>query len=468
MKERVKTFAIAALLVLSIILTYNLWFNSGILDAANASFSLSDLPFVRYFAERGRVSVPKENLSYPRKIVINDGSLWVPYYNTDDAFYTLDERTSEIIAACLAGEAESESIDYETWLAELEKPSVYVEYPITVTPEMLAVILGTEAARVPSGIELIKDAIVTPGGDNESVTVSVRDAETNKAVRFTLDDERYSFSESVLAVYVDKYRREGYYEFAFSTLLGDTSMGESGVTVDDLVLFSDSDAAESNVIATNPLTRDKYGDLLQSFSFASQPLRHRREENYESYVENYATVTIYDDGLAEYSAVVPEKGIYLTDAEKSEYEVLNSAIDFAERVWSSVSDETLNVLVTGIEIDGDVSCYTLDYYVGGREVAVAICPEDGEALYHAIEIVVQGGRIISYRQYMRLYEKASSESSKENFVTALDYFVLQLSDESEAKITDLYPGYYDDGKRQVLQITWLAKVESREERLAMD
>ena len=77
-KERVKTLIIILLLLNCVFLTYHLWFGSGMLDPAESYLSVSELPFVRYFSSRNRHSVPKENLSKPRKIVINDGSLWIP------------------------------------------------------------------------------------------------------------------------------------------------------------------------------------------------------------------------------------------------------------------------------------------------------------------------------------------------------------------------------------------------------
>ena len=465
-KERVKTSIIILLLLSCVFLTYRLWFGSGMLNPAESYFSVSELPFVRYFSNLNHYSVPKENLSKPRKIVINDGSLWVPYYNTDGAFETLAERTEEIVRACLRGDGERRSITYAEWIENLNEPSIYVEYPITVTPRMLALILGERSDDFPPSIEHVKDVIIIPSGE-EQVSLAVRDAHSGEAAVFVLG-QRYAFPEEILAMYANENRRDGYYEFAFSTLLSDSGFGSGNVEVDDLVLFSDNYAEVSNIMAANPLSREKYGALLKSFSFNAQPLRHYPDEwGCENYVENYATVRIYPDGYVEYSAVDPEKGIYITDSEKNEYETLNAAIDFAERVWASVSDEPLNVLVSSVEADGEGSIrFTFDYYYGGREVAVAMLGEGRDALYHAIEIETVGGRIASYRQYMRKYSNSSVSSAQESFVSALDYFVDTLSGSENAKISDIYPGYYDDGAHTMIRTTWLAGIDGSEEIMA--
>ena len=58
---------------------------------------------MRVFQRNSFVSVPKENLSKPRKIVVNDGELWVPYYNSDEAFDKLNENTSIVLKALFEG-----------------------------------------------------------------------------------------------------------------------------------------------------------------------------------------------------------------------------------------------------------------------------------------------------------------------------------------------------------------------------
>ena len=467
-KERVKTLILILLLLNCVFLTYRLWFGSGMLDPAESYLSVSELPFVRYFSNLNHHSVPKENLSKPRKIVINDGSLWIPYYNTDDAFATLAERTEEIVRACLRGEGERRDSSYTEWLENLNEQCIYVEYPIEVTPRMLAMILGEQSENFPSSIDRVKDVIIIPSGE-EKVEVAVRDVDSDTAAVFSLGP-RYAFPEAILAMYANENPRDGYYEFAFSTLLSDAGFGSGNVVVDDLVLFSDNYAEVANITAANLLSRDKYGALLKSFSLSAQPLRHYQDEwGCENYVENYATVRIYPDGYVEYSAVDPEKGIYITGSEKNEYETLNSAIDFAERVWSSISDEPLNVLVSGIEADGDGrSRFTFDYYYGGREVAIKMLGEGRDALYHAIEIETVGGRITSYRQYMRGYSNSSATSAQESFVSALDYLVTALSERESVKISDIYPGYYDDGTRAMMRTTWLAAIDGSEEIMAIN
>lgn len=465
-KEKVKTSIIIVLIINLVFLTYQAWFKSGILGSDWPYFSFSDLPFVRAFQRDSFVSVPKENLSKPRKIVVNDGELWVPYYNSDAAFDRLDENTSIVLKCLLGGSIKDETqINYEEWINLLTERSVYVEYPIAVAPRMLAMVLNTDFERLPGDIGIINDAIIIPAAADDEVYVALKDANTGKAYKFLVKNEDISFPEEVLAMYTDKYRRDGYYEFAFNTLLGE-GLGENNVRVADLVLFSDNESVYRDIKGSNPMEGKTHAQLLQSFSFNPKPLRYYSDGyGADNYVENYATVTIFPDGYIEYSAVDHEKGIDLDAYADNEYEILNRAIDFAEKVWASVSNEPLEVLVSGIEKTEEGNRFVFDYYYGGREIAVEITKEGRESLYHAIEIETAGSRIVSYRQYLRSYTEANTSTSQENFMLALDYFVSLFKDEENSVITDLYPGYFDSGENTgVLKTTWLCEKNDSEQR----
>ncbi len=465
-KERVKTSIIIVLVINLVFLTYQTWFKSGILGADWPYFSFSELPLVRLFQRDSFVSVPKENLSKPRKIVVNDGELWVPYYNSDDAFDRLDENVAIVLKCLLGGKTKMEKqIDYDAWISLLTETSVYVEYPIEVEPRMLAMVLNTDFERLPSEIGIINDAIIIPADADDEVLVALRDANTNKAYKFLVKDESISFPREVLAMYTEKYRRDGYYEFAFNTLLGE-GLGENNVRVADLVLFSDNESVYRDIKGTNPMEGKGHAQILQSFSFNPKPLRYYSDGyGADNYVENYATVTIFPDGYIEYSAVDSEKGIDLGENGDNEYEILNRAIDFAEKVWSGVSQEPLEVLVSGIEKTETGNRFVLDYYYGGREIAVEVTKEGRESLYHAIEIETVGSRIVSYRQYLRSYTEADTATSQESFMLALDYFVSMFNTREGSVITDLYPGYFDGGETaDVLKSTWLCEINGSEQR----
>ena len=75
-------------------------------------------------------------------------------------------------------------------------------------------------------------------------------------------------------------------------------------------------------------------------------------------------------------------------------------------------------------------------------------------------MTVKGGRLISYRHYMRSYETIAQTTLSDNFISALDNFVNMLSDsKNPVLIEDIYIGYLDTGLDEALNASWLAATD---------
>ena len=105
------------LLIINIVfLTSELWFVYGSRHIGEEIIKyVKALPVVSsFFPTEAPYSIPKENLSKPRKFLINDGSLWMAYYNTDIGYSPIEERIRAIVKGFLKGDiVASKEIDYE-------------------------------------------------------------------------------------------------------------------------------------------------------------------------------------------------------------------------------------------------------------------------------------------------------------------------------------------------------------------
>ena len=79
----------------------------------------------------------------------------------------------------------------------------------------------------------------------------------------------------------------------------------------------------------------------------------------------------------------------------------------------------------------------------------------------AIEMTVKGGRLISYRQYMRAYQTAYYLNLSETFISALDNFVLVIDEDYEKPVVieDIYIGYLDNGGNNNIRASWLGRTD---------
>lgn len=466
LKERIKSTAIVILIFNLVFLTGFLWFNSSRNTVKeNLTQYIRTIPIVeKFFPVKAEYSISKENLTRPRKFLINDGSLWMAYYNTDIGFSPIEERTREIVEGFLKGDViAKKKIDYATWEAGLESLSVYIEYPVSFSTKMFCLIMGVDNEKSPIEINSIRDFIILPSSEESSICILARDSSDTSLIYAYILNDKYSLPASDLAVYTNN--SDGYYEPAFSTglVLGENSK----VSLSPLVLFSDSQPSTEVLLPNNLITDTSKSRLLENFSF--NPLSIVPYEDTDgalNYIANYATAKIYPDSFFEYNAINDERGILL-DENTDAYNVLNASIDFAEKAWSCVSKEPLSILVTS-----DLSDYTpletytfkFDYYRNGRPVKIALDESYGRGEMNcAIEMTVKGGRLISYRQYLRSYVNVNTYTLSDTFVTALDDFVKVLDNayENPVRIDDIYIGYLDEGKNSEIYAAWLAKTADK-------
>ena len=369
------------------------------------------------------------------------------------------KRTSKLIAAFLKGDiTASKKIDYETWEAGLESLSVYVEYPVAFSPEMFCRIMGVDTENIPREIKALREFIIIPSSEENNICILVRDNNSLNDIYAYILSSSYSLPSSDLSVYTSN--NDVYYQPAFST--GLELDEKSNVSLAPLVLFSDSQPATEVLLPHNLINNNSRIKLLENFGFNAEMDPYEDSEGGINYIANYATATIFPDSLFEYSAVSDDRGIPLDESGDS-YNVLNASIDFAENVWECVSNEPLSILVTSDLSGYDSSkeyTFRFDYYCNGRPVEVDLPSQFGhKAMNSAIEITVKGGRLISYRQFLRSYNTVASYNLPYTFVTALDNFVQVINEkhQSSVVIEDIYIGYLDSGDSRDIYAQWLAK-----------
>lgn len=463
-KERIKSSVILLLIVNIIFLTSELWFVYGSRHIGEELTKyIKTLPVVSsFFPTEAPYSIPKENLSKPRKFLINDGSLWMAYYNTDIGYSPIEERIRTIIKGFLKGDiVASKEIDYETWQAGLESYSIYVEYPISYSIPLFCKVMDVNPQSAPKEISSLRDFVIVPSSDETGICILVRDYSDNSKTYAYILNSSYQFPSADLSIYANS--GDGYYEPAFST--GLILESDNNISLYPLVLFSDSQP-ESSVLSSSPLiNKESEALLLENFSINSATKPYTDKDGTRNYIENYASAKIHTDSVFEYLSINNEKGIIL-DESGDAYSVLNSAIDFAEKIWKCVSDDPLNVLLTSDLSDYDsqkMFKFEFDYYCNGRPVELSLKEENGHnALNSSIEITVYNGMLVSYRQNMREYNEVAKASLSAPFISALDFFVkiLDKEENQNAEIKDIYIGYLDNGTSELIEANWLAKIDN--------
>lgn len=466
-RERLKSSIIFILIINLVLMTSRLWFSNNYSDVSNVFSSyVQNISLVKkIFPPEERYSIPKKNLSLPRRFLINDGSLWMVYYNTDIGFSPIESRTSEILRGFLRGDINAvKKVNTTDWEAALESVSIYVEYPVSYSIDIFSQIMGLERKTTVSEISAVRSFVIIPSSDESDVCLFVKDSSEEDGIYAYMLSNKYNFPASDLAVYTSN--STDYYEPAFST--GLLLSGNGSVELSPLVLFSDSQP-ETDILSAESLLNEKNKKhILNIFSFnPSVSNTYENADGTQNFIENYSSLSFYPDSVIEYKSVNDSYGIEL-DTDGSAYSTLNKAIDFAEQIWDGISDAPFNLLITsdlaGFSSDNAFT-FHFSYYYGGRPVEVALPEGNGhERMTSSVEITVKNGKIIAYRQYMKSYSTIGSQALGSDFLTALDSFVATIGkDDEKQTVTDIYIGYSDNGTVNALSACWIAKTAESSE-----
>ncbi len=442
-------------------MTCRLWFANEYSNAGEVFWDyIQKIPVVqRFFPPEEHYSIPKKNLSLPRRFLINDGSLWMVYYNTDIGFSPIEERSADILRGFLRGDINaSKKVDTDTWEAALESMSIYIEYPISFSMEVFSQVMGIKPEKLPSEIKSVRDFVIVPSSDESDICLFVKDASESNTIYAYMLSNKYNFPASDLSVYTENDK--DYYEPAFST--GLVLSKSSNVKLSPLVLFSDSQPDTDVLRADSLLDERSERIILESFYFNPDTSnKYKSADGARNFIENYASLTFYPDSVFEYKSVSDSRGISI-DTGETAYGALNAAIDFAEQVWSKTTDEPFSMLVTSNLSDFSPSepfTFRFNYYYNGRPIEILLDEQYGhKEMQCSVEITVSAGKIISYRQYMQTYHTTQSRALGSDFITALDYFVTNIGSEQKPEtIKDIYIGYLNQGKSDTLSACWMAK-----------
>ncbi len=473
LKGKAKNAIIFLCILNALFLTGKIWFNEK-LWSSDYNFFVFQNPlkiFSSWFPKEESYSMPKENLSKPRKIVVNSGSEMTVYYNSAPNFASINESVQAVLTAVLSDSHHMEEASAEEWYEALYEQSVYAEYSLSYTPELFAQISGIKETGVLQGFDSVRDYVFVPQKDG-TVLFYMRDAETNAVKKLTVtppDGTDFSYLKQTAP-------EDELYFFAFDLGLSAKEDEEGkpmqSVILSPMVLISAQEIPVQYVQSSNPmisssgmLETETVSRILARFGCSSRTSRHYTDASgTQVYVENNGTLKLYTSGLIEYEALSPDMGIDISDAASgnSLYASLNSAIDFVESVWAeAVPSEPLNVCVSGdlkhARQESGAYKFTFDYYVAGNPVETALSERNGHAaMNRAVEVCVYNGKITAYRHFIRKF-KTGEEAEMMPMIDALNQILKRES--GSGIITDMYLSYLENGSGRETLPEWCAKFQ---------
>lgn len=421
LKERIKTCLLVILITSSIIISLKLWFGEKLWSIGYNFFSnitiFSDFNKTSYY-------LSKENISYPEKIIVNNFETRNLYTHTQKEYNEISESVLRILKQSISN-SEFSDANSKDWNTALSLGSIYISYPVAYDTTLLCKILDIEAKNLKT--KSVKEFIIVPSTIQNSSAVSVYTKDYNSAKVFntviTAD------SEEILKI-INNYSKDSLNLLPYSFELNFDSMDdinvEQKVVIEPTVTLSLDTSRLSKIKANNYLKDIYYNDnlsgrLLDAFGYNTTNTKSSMvdKNNTAVYVENFSTLKIYNDGLIEYKALDSTKGIPLSNYSGATlYDNFIACIEFVNNLWDkTLPGEPLNINLTSDIIginDGNSFKITMDYYVNGKMI---VCSDSG---YHGIEIIVENGNIVEYRQYFNEFYGTTDYVTTSSSIDAID------------------------------------------------
>jgi len=455
--ERLKSILLVLLVISSIVLTVNKWFNEKLWPDGYNFFS----DVKNYFtgASSGTSSSffdPVEVVLKPAKIILNNSGSHVLYTKSSSEYNSLYEQIKESLNLVSASSSFQE-VDEDEWNDELKRKSCYFSYPVKYDSGYFLNQLSDKSGF--GNISAVREFILTSDTRISKVSyVYVKDDITGKIFKYRIDFESTAIDDLIELVPTISTGND-YYSFELNFDREDEDAVQQHLVIDPDVLININQTQipkiwEHNLFSDISNSPDIYNSILQTFGYNTSTIRRYTEhDNSLVFVENYGTLKLHTNGFIDYKSLNTSQGVSLSG--NTTYECINSCISFVNTVTSSLG------LAEGMyfEISSDIKdikskSFTLnfDYYINDR----MIIPSDNT---HSIIVKVESGKIVSYNQLCKSFYNLEELELYPSAIEAID--MLETQSQS-TKISDLFTAYKLDDTMKIWQPMWFIENENGE------
>ncbi len=349
-KERIKLFILILLIVNSIQLTVQLWFDSNLWPNGFGEFArnvpvLGEL--VTFFADRNGEYTGEDFYAKtvkPRRIVVNGGGAREVYLKESEFYNAGMGYIEPLLSKISEQNVYSTEISYDEWKNYFKAKSVYVDYGYYMNGNEFGRLLGIDgAANVFGQASDFSGYIITPNTTTGTFTICTYNEALNKVTQ-------YEFGGDVdnLLNFIEETTRQKQQNHAFAFEINLDVMSASGEEVERKVAFSplslleiSTDVRSEPILSANKVFADSQEfeefteKVLNVFGYTASSLRKTvQSDGTITFVENNATIKFFNDGTIEYSAVSKENGLSLSKGISNSYQAVCDVLNGAGKIWN--------------------------------------------------------------------------------------------------------------------------------------
>ena len=448
LKETFKTILLTGLVISTLVLSSKIWFSEELWPEGYNSFLST---FFSFFGENNADSLDLAQVYYPKQILIlkNDRSSVIS--TTHDKYEELNNLIKEHLKSAIIDGEITDSND-EEYKKACKKDSLFIGLYSFTSFEMLADSYNVPKKDALYDINHVKNILLSPNEDYKAYSLFVKNNKTGRVFKILVKKDITSLS-NLTDIVLNKIP-EGTVaaSFAFENNFDKKNENETEkILLDSYMLINLSGLLVPDISSVNfmDFSNDDFEKIAGYFNVNKNTARRFTDTNNTvNLVENFGTLKFHTDGLLEYISM--DSGINMEGDISSDYDAVKLAGEFTEGINNLFSlPENNSYVFAGVSEDSNrVYTVSFDILYKGVPVVLSRMLSGKETMSHPIEIKIQNGKIISYRQLFCGFKKTGVESSVPDMISVLDkfYTVYDIKNNPDVIIEDIYSVYNYDIK----------------------
>lgn len=476
-KERFKSIMLVVLVISSLILTGQIWFNEKLWPEGYNFFV--NMRVSAFDKIAGFFGVSGEPEQHTRTKIISPLHLAVyTVKNFDHAMAVLNESSekyslinsyvTDTVSYALACDSKSiTKVDESGWRKALFTRGMYVDYGVTYKSDTFLQLLGITSSPISEYVSEVRRFIITSEDSLVSdVSVYLADETSGAYYKIStgLDKSTLTSNIALLADEATTSRR-----FSFS-IGADVPAGMAGeVVFAPYLILYDEPMYYSVISSSNPVIRNNDTNISSYMldrifkAFSINPKTVRKSviaDGSTVFVHGQATLKISPDSVLSYTTATGGKGLALTQSSSpSAAEVLSGSIHLLESVCDPILDsDSIRLYLSNLSEEQNRIVADFDYMYNG----IPIMFSGNYSGQHAITMEFENGYLKSYRQILRKYEATDITASVKSTYDA-DIFSSLSAQERRDGISEMFIAYNDNGEAGEKLSSWFVSIGNTHE-----
>lgn len=462
-KESIKTLLLISLVICSMVLTTQIWFNEKLWSSDYDFFSVFKDKIVSLFKDDSEASLSIgdtgafNSIFAPNTMLLSGNNGRVLYDSSTEKGGAINFVINDVIKEALSTKAVSEVTEDE-WKNIIKSTNIYADYHVPVSVDAIGGFLEADTVKTEGFVSFDKLLIDCDKLSSTIVPVYFRDSRSNHHFRINT-----AFDKTKLTALFENTGEDLNLSYSFELGLDKKAEGEGSkhqnVLLDSYILLS-LDETKMNTIKEEKLDILSNTDhLLESFGYNKKTVRKFTQTNgTENYIDSKSTLIIDPKGFIEYTAVLENGGLKIGE----DSDITTAAAGAASLIDTILSEFYLNsstkLFISSPLVDNGENTHTLTFSylfdaikINSNSPDCTVTVTDGKITYLKLNI----------KNFFEAYEDAPT-----NVLDIIEKAYTKNQSDSTLIIKDLSTGYVQYGG--TYKKVWLVTTAATDEPIIIE